>query len=218
MCQDQFIDLLIQFFKYIILPFIFTLIGVVGALWWGNKGKPRLLIYPCSDDTIDGPMSDGVRRRALRIRIKNIPLKRWFVNRQTAVSCHGNIVFLDADKKPISKPMQVRWADSPEPIKHLVLNGKIITVPEYNLVRLSKYIDIPPDESELCDLAIRFVNEDDAYGWCTDSYFKNSRHPDYKLNCGSFFAKITIFTGDSTFEFPLVPFSNPAIFEKFDLS
>jgi hypothetical protein len=114
--------------------------------------------------------------------------------------------------------MQIRWADSPEPIKHLINNkNEIIILPEYNLVRISKYIDIPPDESVLCDLAVRFANEADAYGWCTESYFNKYRHPDYKLKQGSFFAKITIFTGDSPTELPLIPFSNPTNFEDFNV-
>jgi hypothetical protein len=216
MCKEQFIDLLIQLGRDIILPFAFTLIGVVGAVWYGNVSKPKLEIQPSSDDTIEGPMSNGAIRRALRIRVKNVPLKRPFVNRQTAVSCHGDIVFLDENRKPVSEPMQIRWADSPEPIKYLVINNKIEIFPENNLVRLSKYIDIPPDESESCDLAIRFVGEDNAYGWCTDSYFHNSRHPKYKLNQGTFFAKIIISAGGSTFKFT-VPFSNPAIFKNFDV-
>ncbi|MCX5855711.1 MAG: hypothetical protein NTZ24_14255 [Deltaproteobacteria bacterium] len=206
-----------EFIKMIILPFIFTLISVIGALWYGNIGKPKLVRDPSPDETLDAPIGT-LRRRSLRISVKNVPSKYPFVIRQTAVSCHGNIVFLDENKKPISKPMQIRWADSPEPIKQLIDNqNNIITLPEYNLVRLSKYIDIPPDESVLCDLAIRFVNEADAYGWCTDSYFKNYRHLDYKLDQGSYFAKITIITGDSTTELPPILFSNPTNFENFEL-
>jgi hypothetical protein len=112
--------------------------------------------------------------------------------------------------------MQIRWADSPEPIKREILNNEMVTLPEHNLIRLSRYIDIPPDESEICDLAIRFFGEDTAYGWNTDSYFKNMRHPDFQISQGDFFARVTLNTGDSKFE-SLISFANPEEFENFEI-
>ena len=206
MCPDQIMDLLIQTF------FLFA--GIVLALWYENLGSSKLIFYP--GETLDLTLEDGKRARSLRIKIKNVPRKLPFVPRQTASSCHGTIVFLDTQKKAISNPMQIRWVDSPEPIKKEILNNQIINLPEPNLIRLSRYIVIPPDESELCDLAIRFFNENTAYGWCTDSYFKNMRHSDYTLNRGSYFAKVSILTGDSKFE-AIIPFSNPPDYKNFNL-
>lgn len=198
----------------LLIQVIFLFAGIVLALWYENLGSPKLKFYSC--ETLELPLENGKRLRSLRIKIKNDPRKLPFVPRQTASSCHGTIIFLDAEKKAFSKPMQIRWADSPEPIKKEILNNEIINLPEHNLVRLSKYIDIPPDEAELSDLAIRFFNENIAYGWCTDSYFKNMRHSDYTFNKGSYFAKVSILTGDLKFE-AIIPFSNPPDYEKFDL-
>lgn len=206
MCIDQIIDLLIQV--------LFLFVGIVLALWYENLGSPRLIFQP--SETLELSLGEG-KVRSLRVKIKNKPRKLPFVPRQTASACHGTIVFLNAQKNAVSNPMKIRWVDSPEPIRKEILNGKIINLPEPNLIRLSRYIDIPPDESELCDLAIRFFSENTAYGWCTDSYLKELKHPDYKLNKGSYFAKISIFTGDSTFE-AYIPFSNPSEYEKFDLN
>jgi len=213
---DQLYLLLVKVSDKLILPTLFTALGVVGALWYEDLGKPNLLLDDNSDDTLDGPIGSHYRR-SLRVRVKNVPGKFSFVKRNTAMSCHGNIVFLDDDKKFISGPMPIRWADSPEPIKKQMNGTQIITLPEYNLVRVSKFIDIPPDESELIDLAIRFKGETEAYGWCTDSYFKGNRHPDYELKRGFYYALITLFTGDSKFELPLVKISNPANFDYFGI-
>jgi hypothetical protein len=103
----------------LIVSFMLTIIGIIIALWYGNLGKPKLVRDPSPDEILDAPIS-SLRRRSLRISIKNVPKKFPFVIRKTAVSCHGEIVFLDKNKKPVSKPMKIRWTDSPEPIKQLL--------------------------------------------------------------------------------------------------
>jgi len=206
MCPEQIMDLLIQV--------IFVFIGIVAALWYENLGSPR--IYFSQAETLDRKLENGQRARSLCIKVLNSPKRFPFVPRQTATSCHGSITFLDSDQKPISQPMQIRWADSPEPIKNEISNNEIVKLPEQNLIRLSRYIDIPPDESEICDLAIRFYGEDTAYGWNTYSYFKNMRHPDFQISQGEAFARLSLFAGDSKFE-SFITFMNPKEYDKFEL-
>lgn len=189
MCPDQLASL-VDVLKDVILMGL----GVVIALWYERIGDPRVSIElePC----FDRPEGSFGRVRSLRLRARNRPRRAWLVSRRTAVSCHGNIQFLDVNRNPLCSPMPIRWADSPQPVRTEVINAQRVGLPEPNLVRLSRYIDIPPDESELLDLAIRIHGERDAYGWTTESYFHNWRHPDYCLPHGDCLALVTLTTGD----------------------
>ena len=91
--------------------------------------------------------------------VTNHPHNRWpLVSRETAYSCHGNVTFYrENETKQLSDPMPIRWAGNPQPVKYEIENHQIITLPEPSLIKLSGYIDIPRDEEEELDIAVRFI-------------------------------------------------------------
>ena len=197
------------------LNLIFVFVGIVLALWYENLGAPRLIISKGA--TTDSVKPNNLRTRFLHLNVTNVPRKKIpFVLRQTAFSCHGTITFFTSDLKQLSNPMPIRWDGNPEPLNPEVVYDRVQYLPDFRLMRLSRYINIPPDELESLAIAIRISGEGDAYGWTSESYLHNWRHPDYKLPSGEFVARVSITTGDSVFRQDF-RFNNPATFEAFDL-
>ena len=199
----------------ICLNLLFVFVGIVLALWYENLGAPRLKIS--GGLTTDSVKPNGWKTRFLHLDVKNDPrAKIPFVTRQTAFSCHGTITFLTTDDKQIGNPMPIRWDGNPEPLKPEVVNGKIEFLPDFRLMRLSRYIDIPPGESEGLAIAVRIDGLSDAYGWTGESYLHNWQHPEYQLPTGDYVAHIYLTTGDSIFKQDF-RFTNPEMFKAFDL-
>jgi hypothetical protein len=93
--------------------------------------------------------------------------------------------------------MQIRWSGNPEPVKYEVANNKIITLVEPSLIKQSEYIDIPRDEEEELDIAVRFIDENEAYGWNSDSYLHRGRNPKFQLPLGNYVIKINLICSSS---------------------
>ena len=113
--------------------------------------------------------------------------------------------------------MPIKWDGTPEPIKFEVVEGAIVTIADPQLIRISRFIDIPPDEKESLAIAVRIYDEKTAYGWTSESYFKGWCHPDFELPIGKYIAKVRLTTGDSIFEDEF-QFNNLYKFQNFDLS
>lgn len=199
-----------------VVNLFFSFLGVALALWYENLGSPRLLLM--RGKTTDNVKLKEKSTRFLHIVVKNSPKKVPLVRRQTAYSVHGTVTFIrKSDGKQVGQTMPIRWDGAPEPIKYEVENGKILSILDPRLVRISGYIDIPPDEQESFAIAVRIHGDKNAFGWTSESYFHDWRHPDYKLPTGEYMAKIKLTTGDATFEGEF-PFVNLDAFETFDLS
>ncbi|HXJ41882.1 MAG TPA: hypothetical protein VNH18_21575 [Bryobacteraceae bacterium] len=138
----------------------------------------------------------------LRLVVTNKPMPklfRWLV-RSAAYQCTGDIQFHDPDDGAplLSRAMPVRWADSDEPFSYQALPGGGVT----EVFDPAKYNagfrrDCFPGTPELVDVAARFENDDDCYGWSNESYLKGWRNPEFKLPKGRYLAKVTIrFSGE----------------------
>jgi hypothetical protein len=197
------------------LNLVFVFVGIVLALWYGNLGAPRLRISPGL--TTDSVKPNEWQTRFLHLNVTNVPRKNIpFVTKQTAFSCHGTVTFLTAYQKQIGNSMPIRWDGNPEPLNPEVVNNEIKFLPDFRLMRLSRYIDIPPYETESLAVAVRINGDTDAYGWTSESYLYNWRYPEHQLPVGTYIARINITTGDSSFKQDF-PFTNPEAFESFDL-
>ena len=198
----------------IILNIVLAFLGVIVALWYENLGSPRLIIQ--KGKTTDDIKQNNWRTRFLHLNVTNKPWKLPFVPRQSAVAVHGTITFLDSNRNPITNAMPIRWDGAPEPIKYEVANNQVLTLPDPRLVRISRFIDIFPDEHESLAIAIKILGDNDAFGWTSDSYFQNWRHQDYQIGQGEYIAKINLKSGDSVFDTEFV-FTNTSTFTDFDL-
>jgi|GEM_PF-6270010 len=190
-------------------------LGVIAALWYEKLGSPRLTYQ--KGITTDDIKQNNWRTRFLHLNVANKPWKLPFVPRQTAVAVHGTITFLDLSRNPITNPMPIRWDGAPEPIKYEIANNQVHSLPDPRLARVSRFIDIYPDEQESLAIAIKILGDNDAFGWTSESYFRNWRHQDFQIGQGDYIAKINLKTGDSVF-FAEFKFTNPSTFTEFDLT
>jgi hypothetical protein len=198
----------------VLFNLVLTFVGVAAALWYESLGSPRLLFS--AGETTDSVQSIGQRCRFLHLQVTNRPRRAPLVRRQSASSCHGTITFLSGDRRWVSGQMPVRWVDAPQPVRQEIVNGQAVGVLEPNLLRVARFMDIPPGETESCDIAIRIDGDTDAYGWTPDSYRHGWRHPSFRLPTGDFIAQVALTTGDSVFRTE-IHFRNPTRFDGFDL-
>jgi hypothetical protein len=179
---------------------------------------PELLPYynGSPDFTTDENKQDGRRTRFLHVRVTNSPKRVPFVPKQTATSSHGTITFYDNDGNQLGIPMPIKWDGTPEPLNLEISNGKIVYLLDQRLLRGTRFIDIPPDESETLAIAVRILNKTNAYGWTGESYSHDWCHPAYEIPNGEYTAKIKVFSGDSKAE-EYFKFILGEEFEDFDL-
>ncbi|GAH46326.1 unnamed protein product, partial [marine sediment metagenome] len=94
------------------------------------------------------------------------------------------------------RPMQARWVSPQEPLPIQVVAQGHPTMYMFDPVRLAPdmYRDIYSGESEQLDVAVRFDNDDECYGWCDDNYNSKPlwRNPDWKLNPERYLVEVTI--------------------------
>ena len=175
----------------------FTCLGIVVAIWYENLGAPRLLIE------IEAPF-DGSNRlgsfRFVRVKVRNQPRKVPLVTRQTAYAVHGRMSFVDSKGVQVGKTIPIRWDGMPEPIRYEVDNGKVITLPDTSLFRVSQYINIPPDEQETFAVAVKFQDDKKAYGWSNESYIHGWKHKEVSLPPGSYEVVISLQSGDKVWK------------------
>lgn len=174
-----------------------TVAGIVVALWYESQGGARLSIEPMNTDSIG--IRHGVARYA-RVRVRNVP-RRWpLLDRKTATACSATLMFTRVGAQAAAFELPGRWTAAPEPVR-LEFNaaGDVVPVPEYSMIRSSHFIDIPPDGDERLDVAVRIGDEVDAFGFTTESYLSDLRHPRYRMLPGAYTVKVTVKAGDQFF-------------------
>jgi len=185
-------------------------IALSGTILIEYLRKPHLRIQlgPYSDVvyTDKHPTKDA---RFLRLKVVNSPLPRWarWMCRNTALECLGFLTFYHIDDGQVvfSKPMQVRWTRTPEPVlQRMLVDGEMISYidPGSFPPRISK--DLHPGQSELIDVAARFEQDGECYGWNNNNYFSEPRwrNPEHKLGHARYLVKAEITSaGDSCEKF-----------------
>ena len=119
------------------------------------------------------------------------------MQRAPATQCRGEITFhhLDDGQDVFGRAMAVRWAGSQEPVPERVtdLAGNVqYFIQDSSKFSLDSRIDVYPGDGELLDVAVRFGNETDCYGWNNESYFHNWRTPIWRLPTNRFLLKVVI--------------------------
>ncbi len=177
-------------------------IGIVVFVEYFRKPKLELMRTEPVDASYTNRPANSARYLGLMVENRQLPrLVRW-LSRSAAIRCHGLITFHHLDGQNVFKrSMQTRWSRSPEPVPiHAVAPGPI-PIQIFDPVRLSPEIhrDIYPGESEKLDVAARFDNDTDCYGWCNDNYFSNPiwRNPDWKLSPGRYLVKVTVMSSST---------------------
>ena len=143
----------------------------------------------------DGPARDA---RHLRLVLRNNPLPaflRWML-RGAALQCRGEVTFHHLDGQDVfGRKMPVRWANSPQPVANQItdLQGEVqFLVQDRTRNATESRMDVYPGESEILDVAARFDDDTDCYGWNNDAYFFEWRNPYWRLPAGRFLVKVVI--------------------------
>lgn len=171
---------------------------------------------------------ERIRRPSLSMRIKKMPLADYSKNdlprpakkaqflyvalanngltrlgkllstRDTAARCHGVISFHRMDGTNIFKrDMILRWTNLPEPLPDPTTQSLDMRKIEHNY-----RIDVSPGEEEWFNIAARFDDEEECYGWSNWSYLPPNywRNPDWKLPFGCYLVRVKIISSGNTCE------------------
>ena len=151
-------------------------IGIVVFVEYFRKPKLKLMIAEPMDAPYTNRPANKARYLGLIVENRQLPrVVRW-LSRSAAIRCRGLITFYHLDGQNVfGRSMQGRWSGSPEPVPIQAfapgLGGKWGEIRIFDPVRLSPEMhrDIYPGESEKIDVAGRFDNDVDCYGWCNDN-------------------------------------------------
>ena len=175
-----------------------AIVAIVTTIWVENLRKPKLELRIAEPTDLQYQGAPARQSRFLHLELVNKPLPRWarWMSRTAAVQCHGTITFHHLDGQNVfGRAMPIRWVSSPEPIPmRMVVDGKRILIEDPARFTLTPRMDVYPGEAERLDVAARFDNEDECYGWSNESYFSNPvwRNPDWRLPSDRYLVKVTI--------------------------
>lgn len=180
--------------------FLGALLTLLVSIYIEFQRKPKLYFTiedPPSDQTYTSAPAKHARFVRVHLRNKAIPKPLIWLSRHTAMHCHGEINFYHiSDAAPVfSKPMPIRWSESDEPLSpQLLNNGQLIQVFDPAKYNAAFYRNCYPGSKESIDIACRFDNDEDCYGWSNESYLpsKGWRNQDWKLPKGRYYVSITI--------------------------
>lgn len=182
--------------------FIGGLITVLTAVYIEYLRTPRLCLAieqpPCDLRYPDGKRL-ALNARYLRLKLSNEPLPfiaRW-MQRSAALQCRGEITFhhLDDGQDLFGRGMPIRWANSPQPIANQILDleGNVrFQILDFVRAATASRVDVYPGEEQLLDVAARFDDEPDCYGWNDESYVYGWRNPNWKLPPARYLVKVVV--------------------------
>lgn len=143
--------------------------------------RPKLTISigepPLPVKTVDAEgniLENYTAVRALAANTRRWP--RWWP-RQTLIRASALITFHDprTGADLFNRSMRGRWASLPQPEIMVLVEGKKTLWADPALIANVPEIDIPWGEVEPLDIAVRFQNDSDAYGWSNDSYYDQQK-------------------------------------------
>ena len=92
--------------------------------------------------------------------------------------------------------MAVRWSGSPQPIPIQAVSSDGVHIQIFDPMRLTieSRIDIYPGESQLLDIAARFDNDVECYGWNNEAYFCDPpwRNPAWGLGPAQYLIQVEV--------------------------
>ncbi len=175
-----------------------AVIAILITIWVENLKKPRLTIQIArpGDRRYEG--RPAKRAKFLYVEVANNPLPRWarWMSRDAATQCHGTVSFYHLDGGNLfGRSMPVRWSTTPEPAApSFRIDDKLIVISDPTRFNMSARVDIYPGEKEPIDIAAKFDDEMDCYGWSNESYFSEPvwRNPRWRVAPGRYLVKVVV--------------------------
>jgi hypothetical protein len=184
--------------------FLGAFLSILASIAIEYQRKPKLHLAiesPTWQNTFPGDIKSGTFARVY-LSNESMPQPLRWLGRSAAYQCAGHVQFHHLDGAPIfAKPMPIRWARSDEPISYQRLPDDSIS----QLFDPAKYNaafrrDCFPGTSELIDIAARFDNDEDCFGWSNDSYVKGWRNAEYRLPKGRYLVTVTVYSSGDRVE------------------
>ena len=185
-------------YKDIVLAVGGAFLGCVGGviiallLEWLKRPKFKFSIAAHSDQN-----PGNTPARFLHVNITNASLPqwiRWVLTRESALSCYAQIEFFRMDgSNAFARRMDVRWTGSPQP-PQFIHNG-VLHASDIDILR---YRDLHTNRSEAIDIAVKFGNDANCYGFTNTSYLHGLRHPDWQLSPERYRVQISVYAGSYT--------------------
>jgi len=180
--------------------FIGALLTLVISIYIEYQRKPKLY-FEIEDPPVENtyPAAPAKEARFARVHLCNRAMSKWFrwLGRSAAMQCGGHVQFyhLDNGAPVFSRPMPIRWAGSDEPLSFQMLpNGQLAQLFDPSKYNAAFRRDCFPGGKETVDIAARFDNDEECYGWCNEAYLpgKGWRNPDWKLPKGRYFVRVVV--------------------------
>jgi hypothetical protein len=186
--------------------FLGALLSILASIYIEYQRKPKLR-FEIEEPPADAiyPSAPAKVARFARVRLCNNAMPRLlsWLGRDAAMQCYGYIQFHHfEDGAPVfSRPMSIRWAGSDEPLTFQAMpNGQLAQLFDPTKYNAAFRRNCFPGTKELIDVAARFDNDDDCYGWSNENYLpgKGWRNPDWKLPKGRYIARVTVHSSGET--------------------
>ena len=179
--------------------FIGAALSLLLSIFIENQRKPNLY-FKIEDPPIDRiyPSSPAKNVRFVRVQLWNRAMPDWlrWLGRNAAQHCNGEIQFHHTkDGSPIfSKPMPLRWAGADEPISHQIVDGSVVQLFDPAKYNAASRRNCYPGSKETIDIAARFDNDDECYGWSNENYLpgRGWRNKDRELPKGKYLVSVLI--------------------------
>lgn len=179
-----------------------SLISILFVVWMEYVRQPKLSFTISHPGDVTYPVNERPAKqlRALRLTITNhnLPWIMKWLQRSSAQRCSGTISFHHLDGHNVfARSMSVRWTRSPEPVP---IEGRIgnerFTIADPQRLSPELAWDIFPGTSEEIDVATKFDQDEECYGWSNESYFSNPlwRNPRWRLEKERYLINVVIAT------------------------
>jgi hypothetical protein len=180
-----------------VLAFAFTML-----VEWLRKPRLRFSIEsPPLETAFGNDIAQIMRVLRVHVFAKPLPFAARWMMRSPALRCRATISFHHLDGQNISaRLMEGRWSNSPEPARPIGVDasGKSVAVLDPERLLEPSRIDIYPGQIQPIDVAARYDDEADCYGWNNESYAHRWRTPAWKLPGGRYLIRISVSSSGQT--------------------
>ena len=167
------------------INFVEVVLGAVVAIlitiWVERTKKPRLEILIANSLDVNYPAGPVHQARFLNVEVRNRRLRFWerWMLRDAALQCHASIKFCHLDGQSyFGKTMAGKWHSAPEPVPYLLsVGGQQVAFMDVGRSNITQRMDIYPGESEQLNVAGRYDDEAECYGWSMECYAPPPWHP-----------------------------------------
>lgn len=176
-----------------------AIIAILLTIFVENTRKPRLEIRIGQAADRQYEERPAQRARFLYLTLYNKPLPWWarWMSRSAAMHCKGTITFhhLNDGRDVFGRAMEVRWSSTLEAVPMFFNLGEQ-TIVIQNSAPVIHDTNVYPGEAEPFDVAARFDDDTECYGWSNASYFSTPRwrNPDWRLPHDRYLVKVTIYS------------------------